>query len=458
MKENSKNSTKTQNTKVTKEETKKVENNTAEKTKTQLSGNYITGIIGLILGGLIATIPWILVYVYGDMMFSVLSVFIAAGEFYGYKLFKGKIFKGLPILIIVMAIIIMALTTLAIIPSFLIMREGGIVSMAAIESLYQNEEFLSAILKDTTIAIVFTIIGASVITANIKKQIAIGNTEDIDISNSKETEKMKKEAIAKIKPIFEKFNALGKDHGILKDELNAEVEDEDLKSALNMLKSFKIVKKSGGRFYFDEQAENKQLKAKNPKKTNIITLVTGVVLVAIMVGVVLLNQMGILNKKVVSDDNISFEVNGKWIEYPSYYTKEWNYFRYINNVQPATDEEIDDSNYSAWPAYLSIGYSEIDTEQASSIQDIQTSIKEYTNGLDTPPSSYEDEITKTKNGYDVLKIKLKFEQEPNQVEFLNYILYQGELASIDAHSVNMKDESELEKTVDMITQSFKWKE
>ena len=87
MKENSKNSTKTQNTKVTKEETKKVENNTAEKTKTQLSGNYITGIIGLILGGLIATIPWILVYVYGDMMFSVLSVFIAAGEFYGYKLF-----------------------------------------------------------------------------------------------------------------------------------------------------------------------------------------------------------------------------------------------------------------------------------------------------------------------------------------------------------------------------------
>ena len=56
-------------------------------------GSYITGIIGAIIGGAIATIPWVLAYVYGGMMLSILAALIAAGEFYGYKLAKGKISK-----------------------------------------------------------------------------------------------------------------------------------------------------------------------------------------------------------------------------------------------------------------------------------------------------------------------------------------------------------------------------
>ena len=58
-------------------------------------GSYLTGIIGAIIGGAIATIPWVLAYVYGNVMLSLLAVLIGAGEFYGYKIFRGKIDKKL---------------------------------------------------------------------------------------------------------------------------------------------------------------------------------------------------------------------------------------------------------------------------------------------------------------------------------------------------------------------------
>ena len=62
-------------------------------------GSYLTGIIGAIIGGAIATIPWVLAYVYGNVMLSLLAVLIGAGEFYGYKIFRGKIDKKLPIVL-----------------------------------------------------------------------------------------------------------------------------------------------------------------------------------------------------------------------------------------------------------------------------------------------------------------------------------------------------------------------
>ena len=83
------------------------ENNNEVKTKETTSGegnvinnapqgSYITGIIGAVIGGAIASLPWVLVYVYGNMIVAILAVLIALGAFYGYKLVKGKMGKGLP--------------------------------------------------------------------------------------------------------------------------------------------------------------------------------------------------------------------------------------------------------------------------------------------------------------------------------------------------------------------------
>ena len=149
--------------------------------ETKKQGNYLTGIIGAIIGGFIATIPWVLAYVYGNMMLSLLAVLIAAGEFYGYKLCKGKIDKKLPVIMMILAIIIVSVTTLIIIPAWLLAKEGLPVTLQSIKNLYSFNDFSTAIVKDYFITVIFTVLGASVVTSSIKKQLA-NNVEDINLT------------------------------------------------------------------------------------------------------------------------------------------------------------------------------------------------------------------------------------------------------------------------------------
>lgn len=76
--------------------------------------NYVKGILGALLGGLIASIPWILLYVYA-MMDSLLAVLVAMGALKGYKLFKGEINEKSPLIIIIVSIVCITVSTLLII-------------------------------------------------------------------------------------------------------------------------------------------------------------------------------------------------------------------------------------------------------------------------------------------------------------------------------------------------------
>ena len=152
--------------------------------------SYVTGIIGAVIGGAIGAIPWVLAYVYGGMMLSILAALIAAGEFYGYKLAKGKMKKSLPVIIMVLAIVIVTIATLIIIPVLLMNKEGIKVSLLNLEILYLNSEFSAAIMKDYVISVIFTILGASIITSNIKKQFdenGEGKEIKLGLSNKKDT-------------------------------------------------------------------------------------------------------------------------------------------------------------------------------------------------------------------------------------------------------------------------------
>ena len=72
------------------------------------------------------------------------------------------------------------------------------------------------------------------------------------------------------------------------------------------------------------------------------------------------------------------------------------------------------------------------------------------------PSVYEDEIVKSSKGYDWLKIKVVFSENPAQVEYIYYMVNGNLLASIDAYSFNLEDDAELQKTVSKIADSFEW--
>lgn len=66
------------------------------------SGHYITGIIGALLGGIVASIPTILLMWFAEMISAWLYALIPLGAYFGYRLFKGKMNRiVLPIVILV---------------------------------------------------------------------------------------------------------------------------------------------------------------------------------------------------------------------------------------------------------------------------------------------------------------------------------------------------------------------
>lgn len=420
--------------------------------------NYITGILGAIVGGFIGAVPWILAYIYGNMMIAILAIFIAGGAYYGYKLCKGKVTKKLPIIIMLISIIIVAITSLLIIPIILIHTEGFNVNIETIKYLYQDSEFAAAILKDTIIAVVFTIIGGGVITANIKKELE-GGTIDNKEQNPEELKKLKEQAIEKIKPIFEKYNAISKEHTIEKIELEAELEEKGIdKKLLEILKSVEIVKKEKGRFYYNSENENKEIKPKKQiSKSNIIAIIVAIIAVIAAVAIIITGQSKKNSTTEVTDGVIKFDINTTWTEYTNYYASGWNYYKYISNFPIENTNEVDVNNidYSTYPAGLNVSYFQIDTTEYDSIDKISNYMLEYINSAEEKPE-VEQEIIKTKNGYDAVKMKLTYNTEPEQVEYIYYILNNDMVATVDVYSFNLKDERKIERMSQELADSIEF--
>lgn len=420
--------------------------------------NYITGILGAIVGGFIGAVPWILAYIYGNMMIAILAIFIAGGAYYGYKLCKGKVTKKLPIIIMLISIIIVAITSLLIIPIILIHTEGFNVNIETIKYLYQDSEFAAATLKDTIIAVVFTIIGGGVITANIKKELE-GGTIDNKEQNPEELKKLKEQAIEKIKPIFEKYNAISKEHTIEKIELEAELEEKGIdKKLLEILKSVEIVKKEKGRFYYNSENENKEIKPKKQiSKSNIIAIIVAIIAVIAAVAIIITGQSKKNSTTEVTDGVIKFDINTTWTEYTNYYASGWNYYKYISNFPIENTNEVDVNNidYSTYPAGLNVSYFQIDTTEYDSIDKISNYMLEYINSAEEKPE-VEQEIIKTKNGYDAVKMKLTYNTEPEQVEYIYYILNNDMVATVDVYSFNLKDERKIERMSQELADSIEF--
>ena len=420
--------------------------------------NYITGILGAIVGGFIGAVPWILAYIYGNMMIAILAIFIAGGAYYGYKLCKGKVTKKLPIIIMLISIIIVAITSLLIIPIILIHTEGLNVSVNTIKYLYQNSEFEAEIIKDTIIAVVFTVIGGGVITAKIKQELAEGTINNKE-QTPEELKSLKEQAIEKIKPIFEQYNAISKEHTIDKIELEAELEEKSIdKKLLDILKSVEIVKKEKGKFYYNQENENKEIKPKKQiSKSNLIAIVIVIIALIASIAIIVTGQSKKNETKEVTDGVIKFDVNTTWTEYTNYYTSGWNYYKYISNfpIENANEIDVNNIDYTTYPAGLNVSYFQVDTSEYDSIEKISNYMTEYINSAEEKPE-VEQEIIKTRNGYDAVKMKLIYNAEPEQVEYIYYILNNDMVATIDVYSFNMKDEKEIENVVENVANSIEW--
>ncbi|MFQ9263888.1 MAG: hypothetical protein ACLR44_02180 [Clostridia bacterium] len=428
------------------------------KKETSSKGSYLTGILGAIVGGAIATIPWVLVYIYGGMMFSILAALIAAGELYGYKIAKGKITKKLPIILMVIALIIVTVTTLVIIPTLLIAKEGIAVNLTNISRLYENGEFATAMMKDFIISVIFTILGASIVTANIKKQLENNEGQDVklNLNNKEEKNEIKKATIKLMKPIFTKYEATAPEKAMLKDEVIAEIDDKrKAKYSFNYLKQLGIIKKYKGKYYYSEDDENGTNNYKKMSKLQKISLIVLLILIVLVMIVTIIEKSD--TTVTYQDSNINFEIQKNWSKGQSQYQNEWNFYKYINNM-PVLDSnnEIEEDDYSSYPAGINVYYDKLDTTSVKNIEDIKTTVQENLENADDKPDLINMEILKTSKNYDLLKIRIEYNQSPSEILYYYYILNGDNLACITAYSFNLDDETAIEKEANNLSNSFEW--
>lgn len=211
--------------------------------------NYILGIIGAFVGGLIASLPWIICYVYLDMLWSLLALFIAMGALKGYQILGGKEDKKLPLIIAIISIVVITIVTLIVIPLLLLAKEG-LASIPNLKLLYQISDFKTAIMKDYIFSLLFTILGISGVITNIKNQID-QNVSKVKLSNIEANKE-----IEELKGVFIKNNALSKENAIDKQIIIDEVDNINLFNTLTMQQ---IIRKYKGKYYFSEKAENSLL-------------------------------------------------------------------------------------------------------------------------------------------------------------------------------------------------------
>lgn len=429
--------------------------------ETKKQGNYLTGIIGAIIGGFIATIPWVLAYVYGNMMLSLLAVLIAAGEFYGYKLCKGKIDKKLPVIIMILAIIIVSVTTLIIIPAWLLAKEGLPATPQAIKNLYSFSDFSTAIIRDYLISVVFTVLGASVVTSSVKKQLA-NNVEDINltVSNTEGQIKIRESAIKVIKPIFEKYNAKSQENSMTKEEVFAEVEDKNKNIYFKELTSYGIIKKYKGKYFYQESEES-SIK-KKPSTGKIVGITIGILVIIFSIVAIFTGGTG---TNLIQNSDIKFEIPSNWNVYNEYSAEEgWSYYRYINSVPSYENQETNTIDYSAQPAVINVNYDHANTDgentidstdNFTSIDEVKTVVEAYIKES-IKPEQYDINVVTSKNGYQTVKAKMQYESDPEEIDYYYYIYKDGKLAYLTGYTFNTKDDAELENTLDSILDSFAW--
>lgn len=364
--------------------------------------NYFTGIIGAFLGGLVFTIPWILLYVYANMIYSLLAVLVAIGSLLGYQLFKGKVDKKLPIIITVISLLAITIATLVIIPILLLLKENIIATIPNIKLLYSESSFLSAIMRDYAISIVFTILGISGVIASIKKQINDGEVDKIKIDLSNGNNKKEKE---KIKKIFVSHNAL--------DELNM-LDQDKLKdineNTLNILINQHIIVKKDDKYYYSINNEKKS------HQKNIIVIAVLLLIFIISIFIVINNNDNKNNTDTPNNDlQVSKDIS---------YTIPNTYKEFARKDEENSWYYLPKSDLSGYSGYINLDY--FDSDISYSITWVEN-IKTYFE------TNYEAKTEKTdyfknSNNLDVAQFNFSIK---DYEDIVYYVFYENKMAVIE---------------------------
>lgn len=252
--------------------------------------NNALGILGALIGAILFSIPWIITYIYLNYILSLLAMVIAFGSFYFYKLFGGEITKKTSIVVTISSLLSITLATFVFIPLCLMLKENIAINAENISLVYQNSEFIGALVSDYLVSLLFTALGIGGIIRSINQQAyQVKGSEIKDLTSDD------------VQSIYEEYGALSKDKAVPNSLILGRVPYKELRR----LEKEGIIVPKGTKSYFDIEAITNKEKGKENRKKDIRNSVV-IIFIIILLSAIL---TGIVIALDNSEDNIN--VNDK---------------------------------------------------------------------------------------------------------------------------------------------------
>ena len=388
-----------------------------------MSNKFFKGIIGSILGAIIFSIPWILIYVYANYILSILAAIIAYGSLLFYKKFGGEITKKTSVVITISSLLAITIATFVIIPLCLIAKEGYGLSFEYYQILFASGDFVSAIMHDYIISVIFTFLGISGVIASINKE-----AYRINKDGQEDTENIVyapfEEQVKYLESVYAKYDAFSKEKAIPSSIL---LEELNIKNKLKLIKDMEskgIIVSPFNKSYFDKSAvEDKTIAKKNRRKNILLPTFAGIVIGIISLLIIFI-AIGSAEEESTTTNNTQEEtINNQEFTYQNITLTLPNTFK----KDEETDDYISYLNYSYDDPVYEIMLQQYDFKDTN----IETS-EEYKNSYLTELKksfdikSTEDMIIDSKDGFKIKMFSLEYPEE----YYISYIAIDDEYVYI----------------------------
>ena len=414
-------------------------------------GNYITGIIGSIIGGAIAAIPWVFVYVKCNMILSVLAILIALGALKGYEIFKGKVTKALKPIVIIVTLLIVIIANLVVIPNFIAYESDVEVSV-----LYENEEFQDALMQDLIVSVIFAILGISAAISSINNTLIKNGVIKIDSELEQKQDEFQKAQVKSrlnnkdkqnyelVRGIFENHNAFSKENAISKETIFSEINVDNKEKLFKKYTSRGVIKKYNENYFYDKSRE--MYLTNNNYWIIFIVIIIIVAVIAAFVGMdettTDVNESYIVEdsnsyvKLTINEENFYVEIPEEWEMLESDYTYTSDF------ISPDGEAEI---------MFITSNKDEFYTDY--SLEDYTEGLDEYMYSIYTPEE--EGEIVKTTvNSYDAYKLEFDSVYEGYKVHITAYCVetdnYFVEIYTFSARSKSEENDKIFQRILDTL--------
>lgn len=355
--------------------------------------NNALGILGALIGAILFSIPWIITYIYLNYILSLLAMVIAFGSFYFYKLFGGEITKKTSIVVTISSLVSITLATFVFIPLCLMLKENITINAENISLVYQNSEFIGALVSDYLVSLLFTALGIGGIIRSINQQAYQVNGSEIKDLTSDD-----------IQSIYEEYGALSKDKAVPNSLILGRVPYKELRR----LEKEGIIVPKGTKSYFDIEAVTNKEKGKENRKKDIRNSVV-IILVIILLSAILTGIVIALDNSE-DDINVNDKIENMTITYRDFSLVIPNTF--VKDKEEEESTVYSNNNYENAAVYqIMFDYMMDDKEDGKQLfEDYITYLKEYFEILE------ENKSTSNLGGVIYL---LKSIEYPNEYYYVN---------------------------------------